>query len=73
MLDRDHNKNKSTFNQKPYYRLIMDLLTAINLSNCFNPQTQQLILLSMADLLIKLSPSKFPAFSFSWIELISHK
>mmetsp|Transcript_48325 Transcript_48325/g.35511 ORF Transcript_48325/g.35511 Transcript_48325/m.35511 type:complete len:228 (+) Transcript_48325:875-1558(+) len=51
----------------------MGLLIAFNRYPCFNPQTQQLVLISMAELFQKLNPLKFPAFAFSWIELISHK
>ena len=73
VLEEDSRVSKHEFNQKPYHRLLMSLLTAINLFQCFNPQTQQLILLSMVELFIKLNPNKFPAFSFAWIALISHK
>jgi CCR4-NOT transcription complex subunit 1 len=30
-------------------------------------------LYSLADLLIKINPMKYPAFAFAWLELISHK
>lgn len=72
-LDNDHKSKKTEFNQKPYYRMLLNILTAINHSDCFNSQTQQYILLSFADLFKSLNPNKYPAFAFSWIELISHK
>ena len=40
ILDQDHKTNLLEFNQKPYYRILLSLYTIINLSQCFNPQTQ---------------------------------
>jgi len=73
VLDEDHHLNKANFNQRPYYRMMMNILTAVNAPYCFNPKTQLLILFSMADLFKNLSPQKYPAFCFAWLELISHK
>ena len=73
VLDEDHRTKKAQFNQRPYYRMLMNILTAVNHSDCFNSKTQLLILFSMADLFKRLSPSAYPAFCFSWLELISHK
>jgi len=30
VLDEDHKSKKSEFNQKPYYRLLINILTAVN-------------------------------------------
>lgn len=73
VLDEDHRNKKAEFNQRPYYRMLMNILTAVNHSDCFNQKTQLLILFSMADLFKNLSPTLYPAFCFSWLELISHK
>jgi CCR4-NOT transcription complex subunit 1 len=73
VLDEDHKNKKTEFNQKPYYRLLINILTAVNNSQFFNPKTHLLILFSLADLFNKLNPNKYPAFSFAWLELISHK
>jgi hypothetical protein len=73
VLDEDHRTKKAEFNQRPYYRMLMNILTAVNHSDCFNQKTQLLILFSMADLFKNLSPTHYPAFCFSWLELISHK
>lgn len=73
VLDEEHRTKKKDFNQRPYYRMLMNILTAINHSDCFNPKTQLLILFSMSDLLKTLNPSHYPGFAFSWLELISHK
>lgn len=73
VLDEDHRTNKAEFNQRPYYRMLMNILTAVNHQYCFNQKTQLLILYSMADLFKNLIPQKYPAFCFAWLELISHK
>jgi hypothetical protein len=73
VLNEDHNTNKAEFNQRPYYRVLMTLLTAINHGYCFNQKTQLLVLYSMADLFKNLSPQKYPGFCFAWLELISHQ
>lgn len=73
LLDEDHKKSKGDFNQRPYYRILMNILTAVNHQYCFNSKNQQLILFSLAELFVKLTPVKFPGFAFAWLELISHK
>ena len=73
VLEEDYRVNTVQFNQRPYYRMLMNILTAVNHSGCFNQKTQGLILFSIADLFKSLSPSFYPGFSFSWLELISHK
>ena len=74
VLEFDHNRvSKSQFNQKPYYRIILNILQAINLNTFLNSKTTYLVQLSLAELFLKLTPMKFPGFSFAWLELISHK
>ena len=73
MLDEDHHTRGPEFNQKPYYRMLMNILTAVNMSDCFNQRTQLLILFNLADLLKDLNPNNYPAFAFAWLELVSHK
>ncbi len=72
ILDKDHKTKKAVFNQRPYYRMIINILTAVN-SGVFNPKTQYSILFSMADLFKNLNPIQYPAFCFAWLELVSHK
>ena len=73
MLDEDHSSKKGDFNQKPYYRLLINILRVMNEPNIFNQKTHLQGLFSLADLLIKINPMKYPAFAFAWLELISHK
>lgn len=72
-LDSDHHSQGRAFNQKPFYRMLINILTAVNISDCFNQRTQRQILFDMADLLNQLRPNNYPAFAFAWLELISHR
>ena len=72
VLEEDHKTNRTEFNQKPYIRLLINILIAVNNSQLFNPKTHLLILFGLADLFSKLNPNKYPAFSFAWLELISN-
>lgn len=39
VLDEDHKAKKALFNQRPYYRMLVNILTAVNHSGCFNNKT----------------------------------
>lgn len=55
-IDEDHRVKRSAFNQRPYYRILVNILTALNHSSIFNGKTQAMILSSLADLLRSLVP-----------------
>jgi CCR4-NOT transcription complex subunit 1 len=63
----DHSERKSSFNQKPYHRLLLRLL--LDTSDVLGDQTQ----LALADVLLALQPRMVPGFAFAWLELASHK
>jgi hypothetical protein len=79
MLDKYHSEHLTKFNQIPFkkilnaflvrfYRMYKDLDT-FNESEKLKKKNDMLTM--FANLFKKLSPSKFPAFAFSWLELIS--
>jgi hypothetical protein len=39
VLEEDYRVNTVQFNQRPYYRMLMNILTAVNHSGCFNQKT----------------------------------
>lgn len=51
----------------------MSILTAVNMSEAFDYHTRKAILFDMADFLLEMNPNNYPAFSFAWLELISHR
>ncbi len=72
-LAEDHGAQGRAFNQKPYYRVLINILTVFNMSDCFNQKTQRQIFFDMADLLKEINPNSYPGFAFAWLELISHR
>jgi len=66
-LHMDHSERKTTFNQKPFHRLLLRLL--LDTSDVLGDQTQ----IGMADALLALQPRLVPGFAFAWLELASHK
>ena len=72
-LDDDHFSQQHIFNQKPYYRILMNILRAVTMSECFYAKMQRKILYDLADLLKDLNPNNYPAFAFAWLALISNQ
>jgi len=73
VLDEDHRSRKGEFNQKPYYRILINILRIVGNTQTFNPRVQQQVFINLAEIFIKLNPKDYPAFSFAWLELVSHR
>ncbi|XP_058205092.1 uncharacterized protein LOC131319013 isoform X2 [Rhododendron vialii] len=73
VLHRDAEENRVSFNPRPYFRLfiswILDLLAPDSILQGSNIQ----VLIAFANAFHVLQPLKVPAFSFAWLELISHR
>ena len=63
----EHAERKTSFNQKPFHRLLLRLL--LDTSDVLGDQTQ----MAFADALLALQPRLVPGFAFAWLELASHK
>lgn len=72
-LDDDHFTQQRVFNQKPYYRILMNILRAVTMSESFYAKMKRKILYDLADLLQDLNPNNYPAFAFAWLALISNQ
>lgn len=72
-LDDDHFSQQKVFNQKPYYRILMVILRAVTMGECFQQKMQRKILFDLADLFKDLNPNNYPAFAFAWLALISNQ
>ena len=57
---------RAAFNQKPFHRLILHLLD-------LHEVVGDPLVLSMADFLHAVQPRILPGFSFSWLEVVSHR
>jgi|LauGreDrversion4_2_1035121.scaffolds.fasta_scaffold24003_5 CCR4-NOT transcription complex subunit 1 len=73
VLDEDHRSRKGEFNQKPYYRILINILRIVSNTQTFNNRVQHQVFSNLAEIFIKLSPKDYPAFAFAWLELISHR
>ncbi|KAK1408886.1 hypothetical protein QVD17_41009 [Tagetes erecta] len=72
-IQKDAEDKKTSFNPRPYFRLFIDwLLDLSTLDSVFEGANYQ-VLTALATSFHALQPSKVPAFSFVWLELVSHR
>ncbi|KAJ3103919.1 hypothetical protein HDU97_009731 [Phlyctochytrium planicorne] len=73
VLVHSHEQKRSVFNQRPFFRLFSSLLSDLDI---YDEQLQPLsfqILSAMSNTFHTLQPSFLPGFTYSWIQLISHR
>ncbi|KAL8091899.1 uncharacterized protein LOC141692281 isoform X1 [Apium graveolens] len=72
-IHKDAEEKKTAFNPRPYFRLfinwLLDLTTLEPVSDGANLQ----VLIALANAFHALQPLKIPAFSYAWLELVSHR
>ncbi|SCM21694.1 CCR4-NOT transcription complex subunit 1, putative [Plasmodium chabaudi chabaudi] len=66
-------KKQNQFNQRPYFRLFLSILTEINKNEKNLEQSYNKCILALGYYLRILNPLRVPMFVFAWVELISHK
>ncbi|XP_059666940.1 uncharacterized protein LOC132312554 isoform X2 [Cornus florida] len=73
VIQRDAEEKRASFNPRPYFRLFVnwlyDLLDPDPILEGANFQ----VLVAFANVFHLLQPLKVPAFSFVWLELVSHR
>eukprot|EP00039_Didymoeca_costata_P023184 m.6279 g.6279 ORF g.6279 m.6279 type:complete len:2271 (+) comp3509_c0_seq1:242-7054(+) len=70
VLTRDHKRLGKQFNQKPYFRLLCNLLFEVHATDeTINFQ----VLNAFSHAFHLLRPSLVPGFAFAWLELVSHR
>ncbi|KFK30583.1 hypothetical protein AALP_AA6G000600 [Arabis alpina] len=70
---KDADDKKTSLNPRPYFRLFINwLLDLCSLDPATDGENCQ-VLISFADAFHALQPLKIPAFSFAWLELVSHR
>ena len=57
----------TAFDQKPFHHLLLCIL-----SDLYDVVGEDMVL-QMADVLVAVQPRMVPAFTFSWLELVSHR
>jgi CCR4-NOT transcription complex subunit 1 len=73
VVRRDGDRKKKTFNQRPYLRLYSNLLQDLNSPDPAMDSNNPDVVLTFANVFYLLRPARVPAFSLSWLELISHR
>lgn len=73
----DYTKNTQNFNQRPYYKLIINVLqllySADNNEEMFNGYKKLQYFNILADVLRFMKPQHYPGFVLAWIDIISSK
>lgn len=69
-----YHEQMASFNQKPFFRIFFNIIFDIQRPEYqFKPQDQLDMYKELADFFVEVSPLKYPAFSYSWLELISNR
>lgn len=61
------------FNQKPFFRILFNLVLEINKRSNFSEEERTNVSIIMIHTLRILQPVKYPGFSFTWLALVSNK
>lgn len=69
----DHSSSDGEFNQKPFFRLFASLLSEIDSNSSVLGELRNFLLVSLCQTFQVLQPLHFPAFTFAWTTLISHR
>lgn len=72
-LVRDHDEAGPNFEQRPYFRFFSSLLSDLQSIQTSFPEAYFGCLQTFANHLGSIQPAIVPAFSYSWISLISHR
>jgi CCR4-NOT transcription complex subunit 1 len=73
VMNADFTRSPADFNQRPYFRLLADLLANFSAPDPAFDQHLFGFLLQFSELFHIFQPKKYPGFAFAWLELISHR
>ncbi|XVF08470.1 hypothetical protein REPUB_Repub07fG0006100 [Reevesia pubescens] len=73
VIQSNAEEKKACFNPRPYFRLFVNCLLDLISPHAISDGANFQVLIAFADTFHSLQPLKVPAFSFAWLELISHK
>ena len=69
----DKTVEMDNFDQRPYFRLFLNLLQDLNVPDPVLDSSNPRVLAAFATVLHALQPAVTPGFAFSWLELVSHR
>ncbi|XP_020095725.1 CCR4-NOT transcription complex subunit 1 isoform X2 [Ananas comosus] len=73
VIQKDAEEKKLSFNPKPYFRLFINWLLDLASPDPLLDGSNFQVLTSFANAFHALQPLKVPAWSFAWLELVSHR
>jgi len=69
----DKTVEVGAFDQRPYFRLLLNLLQDLNVPDPVLDSSNSRVLAAFATVFHALQPAVAPGFAFSWLELVSHR
>ncbi|KAL6642702.1 hypothetical protein ACP70R_020883 [Stipagrostis hirtigluma subsp. patula] len=71
IIQKDAEEKKASFNPRPYFRLFINWLSELTTSDLHHDSSN--VLTAFANTFHVLQPLRVPAWSFVWLELVSHR
>ncbi|WKA05432.1 hypothetical protein VitviT2T_023400 [Vitis vinifera] len=72
-IQKDAEEKKTSFNPRPYFRFFINWLSELGSPDPVFDGANFQVLITFANAFHALQPLKIPAFSFAWLELVSHR
>ncbi|XP_066384368.1 LOW QUALITY PROTEIN: uncharacterized protein [Miscanthus floridulus] len=72
-IQKDAEEKKASFNPRPYFRLFINWLYDLTTTDGHHDGSNFQVLTAFANAFHMLQPSRVPAWSFAWLELVSHR
>ncbi|KAF8697905.1 hypothetical protein HU200_035402 [Digitaria exilis] len=73
IIQKDAEEKKLSFNPRPYFRLFINWLSELTTSDLHHDSPNFQVLTAFANVFHILQPLRVPAWSFAWLELVSHR
>ncbi|KAJ1296292.1 hypothetical protein BS78_01G288700 [Paspalum vaginatum] len=73
IIQKDADEQKNSFNPRPYFRLFINWLSELTTSDLHHDSINFQVLTTFANAFHILQPLRVPAWSFAWLELVSHR
>jgi CCR4-NOT transcription complex subunit 1 len=73
IADYDATIELGGFDQRPYFRLFLNLLQDLNVPDPVLDSSNARVLAAFATMLHAVQPAVAPGFAFAWLELVSHR
>jgi CCR4-NOT transcription complex subunit 1 len=68
VIHKYHERETDTFNQRPFFRLILNIIYDISRKNYkFDENIILTVYTAFSTLLHRLEPNNYPGFSFAWL------